>query len=159
MSQKSEWTLNGETASLCLLSCCAWGMAHGLSSVPGPHQCCGGGCGVNSWGTQYLGDDSCCHQTITMVTCRTRSTAEASHTCTVLGDIEVGTPEHPCQREAGRLPRGGNTKSGPCSPSLLPSPSPGLLAISQISHQSQSHHSLSWFLHNLKNSCQPPLGH
>lgn len=34
------------------------------------------------------------------------------------------------------------------------------LAVSQISHQTQCHHSLSWFLHNLKNNyCFPTLDH
>lgn len=56
------------------------------------------------------------------------------------GFPEVATPNYAC-----------------ALPSFLPFPFLGaFLAVSQIPHQTQHHHSLSLFLHGLKNNCQLP---
>lgn len=73
----------------------------------------------------------------------------------MLKDTKVGTTEQSVRH--GRLPRDGNTKLSQCSPFSIPG---AFLAVTQISYQTQCHHSLSWFLYNLKNNYRfPTLTH
>ena len=95
-----------------------------------------------------------------MVTHYTRSTSwnsEEFHTYKDAGGHRSGDNHWFLPGEVGRFPRGSSITLCLCSPTLLTISLPGALpAVSQILYQIQCHHSLFWFLYNLKITVSLP---